>query len=241
MRDSPKNMQDKRLYPKVSIIILNWNGLEDTVECLESLKDIDYPNYEIIVVDNGSTDGSCDFLKANFPYVRLIENNENLGFAEGNNCGIRQASGKYVLLLNNDVVVDRYFLKELVNVAESDPAIGAVGAVAYYYDDPQRIWQAAGMISWNRGRIRIVGRNEVDEGQFNEVTEVDYVPGCSMLVRRELFERVGYLDPKYFVYYDETDWCIRAQRAGYRVLYAPRAKVWHKVSASSKEGSGFYV
>ena len=226
----------------VSIVILNWNGLKDTKECLESLKDIDYPNCEIIVVDNGSTDGSCEFLKANFPYVRLIENETNLGVPEGNNCGIREARGKYVLLLNNDVVVDRYFLKELVNVAESDPQVGAVGAAVYYYDDPGTIWVAGAMISWNSGGIRIVGRDEVDEGQFNEVTEVDYVPSCSMLVRRELFERVGYFDPKYFVYYDETDWCIRAQRAGNKVMCNTKAKIWHKVSATSgKEGSQFSI
>ena len=224
----------------VSIIILNWNGKEDTIECLESLRKLDYPNYEIIVVDNGSTDGSCEILKKNYPYVKLIENKKNLGVAEGNNLGIYQAKGEYILLLNNDIVVDRDLLKELLTVLESNPGIGIVGPTMYYYDDPKRIWVGGGgKIYWNKGEADILRSNEIDNGQFDEITEVDYIASCALLTKKELFEEIGYMDTKYFAYWDETDWCVRALKAGYKVLYVPKAKMWHKVSSTSKKISGF--
>ena len=224
----------------VSIIILNWNGKEDTIECLESLRKLDYPNYEIIVVDNGSTDGSCEIFKKNYPYVKLIENEKNLGVAEGNNLGIYQAKGEYILLLNNDIVVDRNLLNELLTVLESNPEIGIVGPTMYYYDDPKRIWfGGGGKICWNRGKTNILRSNEIDNGQFEKITEVDYIVSCALLTKKELFKKIGYMDSKYFAYFDETDWCVRAHKAGYRVLYVPKAKIWHKISSTSKKISGF--
>ena len=224
----------------VSIIILNWNGKEDTIECLESLKKLDYPNYELIVVDNGSTDGSCEILKKNYPYVKLIENEKNLGVATGYNLGIYQATGEYILLLNNDIVVDRSLLKELVSVLESNPEIGIVGPTMYYYDDPKRIWVGGGGgIYWNKGKTSLLRTNEIDNGDFDEITEVDYIAGCALLTKRDLFEEIGYMDTKYFAYWEETDWCVRVHKAGYKVLYVPKAKIWHKISATSKKISGF--
>ena len=132
----PNNFSDK--YSKVTIILLNWNGKEDTIECLESLKHITYPNYEILLVDNGSTDGSVECFRERYPGMEIIENGENLGFAEGNNVGIRRAMDEgadYVLLLNNDTVVDPEFLGELVKVGESDPKIGIVGPKICYYNN----------------------------------------------------------------------------------------------------------
>ena len=227
-------------YPKVSIIILNWNGKEDTIECLESLRKLDYPNYDVIVVDNGSTDGSCEILKKNYPYVKLIENEKNLGVATGYNFGIYQARGEYILLLNNDTVVDGDLLKELVTVLESNPEIGIVGPTMYYYDDPKRIWVGGGGgIYWNKGKTSLLRTNEIDNGEFDEITEVDYIAGCALLTKRELFEEIGYMDTKYFAYWEETDWCVRACKAGYKVLYVPKAKIWHKISSTSKKISGF--
>lgn len=225
----------------VSIIILNWNGKEDTIECLESIKELDYPNCEVIVVDNGSTDGSCEILKKNYPYVKLIENEKNLGVARGNNLGIYQAKGDYILLLNNDIVVDMDILKDLVSVLESSPEIGIVGPTMYYYDDPKRIWVGGGgKIYWNKGEADILRSNEIDNGQFDEITEVDYIASCALLTKKGIFEEIGYMDEKYFAYWDETDWCVRAGKAGYRVLYVPKAKMWHKISSTSKKISGFY-
>lgn len=277
-------------YPKVSIIILNWNGWKDTIECLESLYQITYPNYGVIVVDNGSEDGSLEKIKEyaegkieveskfleysrkNKPiriieYTReeaeagggiekeiidlpstkkliIIKNERNYGFAGGNNIGIQYAlkalNPDYVLLLNNDTVVDRAFLDELVKVAESDAMIGAVGPLIYYYSNLNMIWTVGGgNIYWNKGQASLIGSHEIDKGQFNEIIEVDLVSGCTLLAKSELFEKIGYLNPEYFIYWEETDWCVRAHKAGYKLLYAPKAKIWHKISSITKTISGF--
>ncbi len=225
-------------YPRVSIVILNWNGLQDTIECLESIRKLTYPDYEIIVIDNSSTDDSCLVLKRDFPYVRLIENQENLG-SGANNAGIRAAQGKYVLLLNNDVVVDPALLDRLVSVLESDPTIGAAGPLMYYYRDPKRIWHVGGKFLWKTGRIRIIGLNEVDEGQYRGIQDVDYVADCALLASQELLEKIGY-DASYFLYFDDADLCARIGKAGFRTVCVPGAKIWHKVSASTGKRPGLF-
>lgn len=223
-------------YPKVLVIILNRNGKDDTLECLQSFKEIDYPNYEIVVVDNGSSDGSQRIIKEKFPYVELIENRENLGFSRGNNVAIRYALRKkvdYVLLLNNDTVVHRHLLKELVEVAEISTKIGIVGPKIYYYDNPKTIWFAGGLINLKRGTVRHIGKNENDIGQFDEVKEVDYVTGCALMIKREVIEKIGLLDEDYSpIYYEDTDWGIKAMKKGYKCVYVPKAKLWHKVSST---------
>jgi hypothetical protein len=223
--------------PKVSIVILNWNQEGDTAECLESLKAIIYPNYEVILVDNGSVDGSDVNLKERFPYITLLKNEENLGFAEGSNVGIRYAlknGADYVLLLNNDTIVAENLLSELVKIAESDPKIGVVGAVNYYYDEPAKIWASgAQMISWWTGKRVDITHNQVDIGQFEANREVDYVPGSCLMIKASVVQEVGLMEPKYFSYYEETDWCYRVKRYGYKVIASLSAKVWHKVSQAA--------
>ena len=278
------------MNPKVSIVILNWNGWKDTIECLESLYQITYPNYDVIVVDNGSEDESLKKLKeyaegkievesqffeydsSNKPikfieYTReeaeagggkekeiddlpsnrkmsLIKNEKNYGFAEGNNIGMKYAlkalNPDYVLLLNNDTVVDKEFLSELVKVGEGDEKIGIVGAVNYYYDKPGKVWFCGGKINFWNGKVYNIGVNEMDKGQHDRIREVNYIAGSCFLIEKEVIEKVGMLSPVYFAYWDEADWCVRALKAGYRVLYVPTAKIWHKVSSTSKKIGGFF-
>lgn len=230
------------IYPKVNIIILNWNGKMDTIECINSLQRINYSNYKLLIVDNGSSDGSVEYFKKIYPYIELIENNTNLGFAEGNNIGITRAlsqSTDYILLLNNDTVVAPNFLDELIKVAEKNPQIGIVGPTVYHYGKLNKIQFAGAKISLNTGRIKLYRLNETDDGQFDELLDVDYVCGCALLGKKELFEKIGSLNKYYFAYWEETEWCFRALKAGYKVVYAPKSKIWHKGGASSTKISGF--
>jgi GT2 family glycosyltransferase len=230
------------MYPKVSIVILNWNGKEDTLECLESISHIDYPNFEIILVDNGSTDCSVECFKEKYPEIEIVQNKENLGFAEGNNVGINKIITRgtdYILLQNNDTVVDSRFLTELVQEIEKDNKIGVVGPTVYYYDSPRKIQSAGAKIWWYIGRAQHLRKNRFDNGNLGKTKEVDYITGCSLLAKSELFSRVGYLNKNYFAYWEECDWCVRVKKADYKIFYVPSAKIWHKGGSTSSKISGF--
>jgi len=223
-------------YPLVYIIVLTWNGKTDTLECLKSLQDLAYPNAKILVVDNASEDGTAEAVRASFPMVELVCTNSNLRFAGGNNTGIENAlrhGADYVLLLNNDTVVDRDFLTRLVQTAEEQQQIGIVGPKVYYYGEPKRIWFAGGRIEWWKGWVSHIGIRETDECQYDAVREVDYITGCCMLVKRGVIDAVGALDERFYLYGEDVDWCIRARRAGFKVVYVPSSHIWHKVSTSS--------
>lgn len=224
--------------PRVSIIVLNWNGLEDTIECLESLRKMTYPNYEIVIVDNASSGNDVVVLKERYgDYIHIIANDKNYGFAEGNNIGIRYALAKqsdYVFMLNNDTIVDANFLAELVRVAEEDDKSGILGGKIYYYASPNRFQSVGGRIYWWLGYIAdISGRDDVE--QFERVAEQDYVYGTAMLIKRQVIEKVGLLDSSLFFGMEDYDYCARAKKAGFKVLYVPGAKVWHKQGASRKK------
>ncbi len=226
-------MADNR---KVAIVILNWNNFEDTKECLDSLKKIDYPNYEVIVVDNGSEDGSAEKIARAFPHIKLIRNRENLGFAEGNNVGIKEAlkdGPSYILLLNNDTVVDGNMLSKLVGSFESDTSVGIAGPKIYYYGQTNIIWSAG--VRYDRIFMRplFIGYREKDSDRFSKLKNVDEVSACAMLIRKEVIEKIGYLDEKFFTTAEDSEYCIRAKMAGYRIFFIPEAKVWHKVSSST--------
>lgn len=226
-------------YPRVSIIILNWNGLEDTIECLESLKKIAYPNYEVIVVDNGSQGNEPQLLQEKFgECIHLIRNDKNYGYTGGNNIGIKYALTNflpdYLLLLNNDVVVAPDFLTEMVGLAAGDDQIGLVGPKTYVYGTPDRLELVWYDVDMHKGRAFHVASREVDQGQYETAQEVNYIQGSCLLVREKVIQNVGLLDEEYFCYWDETDYCVRAREAGYKIVYAPRAKIWHKKSPCSK-------
>lgn len=224
-----------KTYPRVSIVILNWNGLEDTIECLESLKKIAYPNYEVIVVDNGSRGNDAQVLEEKFgDYIHLIRNVKNYGYTGGNNIGIKHAlrnsSPDCFLILNNDTVVAPDFLGQMTEVALSDASIGIVGPKICYYHFPDRIQSAGAMINMKTSRNTLIGIEQVDSGQYDRQQEVDYVSGCCLLVKKDLIQKVGLFDESYFCYWDETDYCVRARKVGYKIVYAPRARIWHKKS-----------
>ena len=231
--------KNKDEYPKVSIIILNWNGLEDTIECLESLRKINYPNYEVIVVDNGSKGNDAQVLEEKFgDYIHLIRNDKNYGYTGGNNIAIRyvvnHSAPDYFLILNNDTTVAPDFLGQLVEAAESDASIGIVGPKVYYYDFPNRIQSAGGKVNMRTGRTPHIGVKEIDAGQYDTKREVDYLFGCCLLIKKEMIQKVDLFDESYFCYWDETDYCFRAREAGYKVVYIPEAKIWHKAPLKLK-------
>ena len=194
-----------------------------------------HSNFKILLVDNASSDGTVEAVAREFPTVSIVSNSTNLRFAGGNNVGIRIAMDRgadFILLLNNDTTVDPDFLTELVAGASAGSA-GMTGPKIYFYDDPKRIWYAGGKIEWWKGWISHIGVRENDHGQYDNKISTDYISGCCVLVSREVIERVGVLDEAYFIYGEDADWCVRATRAGYPLLYAPTAKIWHKLSVSS--------
>ena len=220
----------------VAIILINWNNESDTAECLESCQALDYPDCSIIVVDNGSGDGSGGRLRERFPGVEVIETGCNLGFAGGNNVGIRHAlenRAGLVWLLNNDTVVDPGALTALIDVAERDRTVGMVGSKISYYEAYDKLWYAGGNLD-DRTPYRCShrGLNEEDRGQYDDTGETGFVTGCSLLVRREVIEQIGLLDEKLFLYFEDTDWGARARRSGWKLMYAPLSIVLHKASAS---------
>ncbi len=227
-------------WPSVAIIVLNWNGREDTLACLDSLARLEYPSSHIIVVDNGSTDGSPEAIRRAFPQAEVLETGRNLGYAGGNNWGLKVALARpfpYILLLNNDTLVAPDFLTHLVNAA-ADRTVGIAGPTIYYADWPEVIWTAGGAIDWRRGDTHMVGLDQPDQGQFGSVPrEVDFVSGCAMLIRRDVLECVGLLDERFFLYYEEVEWCVRARRAGFRILHVPQAKVWHRIAPQAQAES----
>jgi GT2 family glycosyltransferase len=230
------NVSSSSTMSDIHIIILNWNGLEDTLECLSSVEKITYKTFRATVVDNGSTDGSVENIRLKFPEVTVIENEKNLGFAEGNNVGIRYAlnhGADYVFILNNDTVVAPDILSAFLDVAENSSHAGIVGGKILFHSVPNRIWFAGGKWVPNQGHCIHVGWGETDDGlSFDAVTENDCVSGCAMFVKRIVAEKVGLFAPEFYLTFEDTDWCFRARKQGYQCLYAPKAKVWHKVSAT---------
>jgi GT2 family glycosyltransferase len=222
--------------PKVFVVLLNWKGREDTLACLDSLKLSDYPNLEIVVVDQGSQDGLVELLGRREPGVKLIANERNLGFTGGNNQGIDCALGSgadYIFLLNNDTVVDRQCISELVRVAEECTGVGALGPKIYHYHQPDLIWSAGGIVDFTENVGSMRGYGCIDKGQFDQLAEVDFISGCAVMVRKETIDTVGLLNEEFYpIYYEDTDWGMRIQAVGYTNVVVPSAKIWHKVSAS---------
>ena len=216
--------------PLVVSVILNTDRREDTLACLESLAKNTYSNHQAIVLDNASTDGSVQAIRNRFPNVRVIGLPVNQGYAGNNNVGIQAAledGADWVFVLNEDTILSEDCIENLLYVAESDPQIGIVGPMIYHHDEPNIIQSAGGWLNncWEAGHI---GENEYDNGQYKLPRLVKWVSGCAILVRRTAIERTGMLDSRFFYYWEETEWCLRVSRAGWKILHIPEAKVWHK-------------
>jgi len=247
--------------PKVFIIILNWNGWSDTLECLKSLESNDYLNCQVVIVDNGSKNRP----ELSDSKIKIIYNKKNLGFSGGNNVGIKYALDRgadYVLLLNNDVIVSPDFLTKLIKAGESNEKFGFLGSKIYFYppamlrkamragDQKDKIWFAGGQVNlinnkkhwlYNKGVMR--GCGEIDQGQYDkpDIQETEYITGCCLLAKKEVIEKIGLMPEEYFVYYEDTDWSFKARRAGFKCIFVPQSKIWHKGSKSSIEYSLSYI
>jgi GT2 family glycosyltransferase len=228
--------------PLVYVVVLNWNGWRDTAQCLASLRAGTYPNLHVVVVDNGSTDGApqhiAPLLQA--PWGELIQAGCNLGFTGGANLGLRVAlerGADYAFLLNNDATVAPDCIATLVQKAERWPEIGLVGPKIVWAAEPHRIWSAGMSVAWHRSAIES-HRNAPDDSRFDGCRVVQGLSGCALLVKRAVLERAGLLDERYFAYYEDLDWCLRARQAGFRCLYVGAARASHVGSATSNRGAG---
>lgn len=230
-------------FPLVSVIILNYNGLEITDACLKAVSRTQYPNFEVILVDNASTDGSPKYFSEHYPSIRLIVNSENKGFSEGNNDGIRAARGKYIVLLNNDVEVTPNWLSEMVRVAESDPRIAACGPkiLSFYKRNRFEYNGAAGgffdIYGYPVLQGRIFEKIEDDLGQYDKVRDVFWAGGCCILIRKEVLNETGLFDETFFADFEEMDLCWRILLSGYRIVYVPSAKIYHMGGSTGKDQS----
>jgi len=229
-------MKKNNRIPKVEIIILSYNGRDDTLECLESLEKVAYEDFHITIIDNGSTDNLGPAVREKFPHVQYIHSPANLRFAGGNNLALRNALEEgydYVLLLNNDTVVEPDFLQKMVETGESSAEIGLVGAKMFYYDPPDVIWFAGGVMDVRYAYMRHLGIGRKDGGSLDSPQEMTFLNGACLLIKSAVLRQVGLLDEDYFLYGEDQDYCVRAQRAGYKLFYQPAARIRHKVSRST--------
>lgn len=220
----------------IYIIILNWNGKDDTLECLASLQHINYSNFNIIVADNGSTDDSVATIHRAYPDVFILENGANLGFAEGNNraiCYALDQDAEAVVLLNNDTIVDCNLLQAFNDAYVTLPNAGILGAVSFYYENPKVIWAAGGM--WDSATLDLrhigLGKTE-DDLSSKKPYEVDYAVGCALFVHKDVISKIGLMEPLFFLNFEENDWCQRAKKVGLINYTVPEANIWHKISSS---------
>ncbi|MFK5951341.1 MAG: glycosyltransferase family 2 protein [Methylococcales bacterium] len=226
----------------VGIVILNWNGVKDTIECIDSVLQATYVNYKIYIIDNGSADNSVDILTKQYSTedkVKVISTGKNLGFSGGNNVGMRLAmeeGSDYLLLLNNDTEVDPGFLEPMVDVLDNNSDIGVTSGKIYFYNTDKQVWFYGGLMDRDTAVGHAINWREYDTGQINKSRDVDYATGCALMVRREVVETVGYLDDDFFYLCEDAEYCFRVFDAGYRITVVPDSIVWHKVTASLAGG-----
>lgn len=222
------------MTPLVSIITINYNESEVTLDLLQSIRKLNYPNIEVIVVDNASPNDNPDVIKERFPEITLIKSPENLGFAGGNNLGVKQAKGDYLLFINNDTVVPLNFIEPLVQTLKEDPRIGMVSPKIKFHWDPTLI-QYAGYTPMSHWTIRnsSIGYHQKDDGNFDTPGETQSIHGAAMMVPKSVVDEVGMMTEIYFLYYEEHDWAEMVKRAGYKIYYQPQSYILHKESVST--------
>lgn len=231
----------------VTAVVVNWKLKEATLYCLRSLAQSNTP-CRILVVDNNSDDGSVEYLTHHFPQAELIVMPSNVGFAGACNRAITQALEdpccEYVFLLNNDAIIHPHAITEILEAAQTDPTVGILGSKVYYDDSTNTIWYAGARRRWGVLAAVDTGRGQIDRGQFDTVRHVDYVFGAAMFIHRQVFEEVGLFDDRFFMYLEDMDLCLRAQAAGFSMLFVPQSRVWHQGSASTSRNStlrNYYV
>jgi len=224
-------------HPPVYCVILNRNGIPYFRETLETVSVMDYPNFRVMMIDNDSSDGSADYVREHFPHVKLIENRSNLGIAAARNAAMTAAfadGALWVYHLDNDVRADTRLLSRLMQTATGDPRVGILGPKICYHASPGVLWYAGGKINYFAGTVKHRGIRRRDTGQYDREEDTDYVVGCSFLVGRNVIDAVGNFDTVYDPFFtQDSDLCVRAARAGFRVVYVPEARIWHRVSTSS--------
>ncbi len=226
--------------PKVFLLILNWNKPLDTIECIDSCLKLDYDNYEILLVDNHSEDDSVAQLKNRYPKIHLVVNSENLGYAGGNDVGLQYAlkqNADFILILNNDTVLDPQMLSLLVQAAKDHPKAGLLAPKVLYYDDPSLINSLGTSMDWFRMRPYLGECHRKDTGNYDPILHKDILVGCALLVPKKTIERIGIIDEKFFLFHEEADWCFRSLRAGFENLVVPKAVIYHKASKTMREFS----
>lgn len=234
-------------WPRVGVVILNWNGEEETIQCVTSLRKASYPSLEIIVVDNNSRATSrsrlSDFLKVESGEI-LLENDENLGFSRGCNVGLRHARAlgcHYFLLLNNDCTVAPGFLEPAIQIAERDSTVGLVGGKIALAGEEHLLWYAGGHVDLWRGQAVVRGFRQPDGASFSQITETAFVTGAMMLIPARVIQRVGFLPEEYFFGVEEWDYSLTVRRAGYRLLYVPEFTAVHKSDGSHSNSDPKYI
>ena len=230
--------------PRVCVLILTWNTREEVLTCLKHALLADYPDYEVVVIDNASQDGTSAAVREKYPDVTLLENPTNLGYAGGNNRGLRYAlehGADYMLIINSDTVMPPDLLSKIVRVASSSDDIAAVGVKNLKMDDPSTVWAAYPELTYGRELLNVVGREQPDSPEYDVVKDVDGVSGSCMFLSRRAVEEVGLLDELFFMYHEDLDWCQRAISKGYRCVYAGTAHILHKGSSSTgMTRAGYY-
>lgn len=225
----------------IGIIIVNWNGEKDTIACLTSLSKVSYPHIQIFLVDNGSREESLasihSYIMTSPLQITLIQNKENLGFAEGNNVGIRAALASpvdFIFLLNNDTVVDPHLFEPFLFLYQRFPNAGILGSYLLLLEDRETLDHLGGNWDPKRGEFTLIGLRQ--KTPWEPPQSIDYVCGAAMMIKREVIERIGLFDPRYFLIWEESDFCFRAKKEGFEIMTCPESKVWHKVSASFTGG-----
>lgn len=223
----------------VSVVVLTINRKEDIIRCIESLEKSSYKDIELIVVDNGSTDGTSIEIKNRFKQVKLIVNKTNLGISEGRNVGQRNSKGEYVLFLDCDTIVDKNMISELVAQINSDDSVGLVVPKMYYYDKPNLLWFAGAKLNIFTSQAVNIGAGEYDKGQYEKVVSVSHGP-TAFLVSRKVLDKVGDHDKKYFMCYADTDFAFRTRAAGFKTVFCPKAILWHNLKVHKVKNSLSY-